>query len=87
MRQRQQPRDLLKVRNLEGGIAGLTSPKQFSAAAQPQVLFRQPEPVLRLAHQRQTFAPGLRQRLAAQQQAGRLLTPPPDAPAQLVQLR
>ena len=71
MRDGEQPGDLLEIGDLERAVPRLPGPQQFAPAAQPQILFGQPEPVLRLAHQRQPVARGLGKRFAAQQPAAR----------------
>src|SRR5438445_9587657 len=73
----------------EVGEAGLTAPEQLARAAQLQIDLRELEPVRRLDHGLQAPRGGLRELLPGprDEQAVRLLGPPPDAAAQLVQLR
>jgi hypothetical protein len=82
----QQRGDLLEIGDAERRVARLARAQQFAAAAQAQVFLGQQEAVLRLAHQRQPFAPHFADHVAAQQQAGRFLAARAHAPAQLVQL-
>jgi hypothetical protein len=81
VRDRQQPHELFGGREPVIGIARLLEPEQFAAAAQFQILFGDHEAIVRLAHQRQPLARGLRKILRAQQQAYRLRRAAPDAAA------
>ncbi len=68
------------------GLARLPRAEQLAPAAQPQILLRDAEAVIGLAHQREARTGRLAERRAAQEQADRMLAPASDAPAQLVQL-
>src|SRR3712207_3762701 len=69
--------DLLGRRQAELSFAGLPRAENLAGAAQPQVLLRDPEAVIGLAHQAQSGAGGLAQRIPAKQEADRPPLPSP----------
>src|SRR3546814_17816110 len=87
MRGREQPHELFGRREPVIGIARLLEPEQFAAAAQFQILLRDHEAVVGVAHQREPFARRFGEILRTQQQTHRFCRPAPDASAELVELR
>src|SRR4051812_31149381 len=86
-RLRDQLRMNLAARDAVAGQAALPDPEHVAFAAQPQILFCDPEAVAGLPDDVEPRLGQRAERFAVEQQAGRGLRAAADAAAQLVQLR
>ena len=87
MRDRDQPLVPGEIGEPQLRQSALLRAEHLAAAAQPQILLGDAEPVLGLAQDRQPPPRDVAERRLVQQQTGRGLVAAPDAAAQLVQLR
>src|SRR5437763_385594 len=77
----------LDAGNSKSGHSRLPGPKHVSLSTQFEILFGNAEAIFGVAHDRKASLGGLAQRSSIKQKASRPLCAPPDAPAQLMQLR
>src|SRR3954451_15050099 len=87
MRNRDQPLVPSEIGETQLRQSALLRTEYLAAAAQPQILLGDAEPVLGLAQDREPPPSDVAERRLIQQEAGRRLVAAPDAAAQLVQLR